>query len=768
MKQVSDNFMAKMQDTLRSWVPRMSINGTEITEDIQTGLSINLGSCGPEEFGIGTAFIPSMTATITDCKTSLQDKEIKLEMGLVLGDGAVEYVPVGYFTVEKPNKGKFATSFTAYGRLMSKMGGTYESVLDYPATISSVISEVSSQTGLTIKTIGFSDVSGLIDIKPEGLNHRDTVQLIAGLLGGFVTENSSGEIVICKYAINDALTVDTAFCYEYPFVHDSPYTVNGLSAVCGENEFSNGDPNIYITNGYMNETQFNICAGNIVGFSYMPGSVRFLGDIRLDPWDSLKVTDDDAVYKIPCMDITHVWDGGLITEVQAPGTTEAEDGSNFKGSLSGRIEQIGDVTDGIETLFEMDKKAGTIRLQAGKLLEILSGGKLIVNAENYKLNEDGTVTITGGSIGGFVIDAEDIVKYDRNGNPILMLDGSDFPYFGYKTADILDPQYGKLGWFIDTEYNAYCHGLQISSTDHKIGTTTTEISEGIKIFFEPINGTMRSVAFGTGGIWSSTDDFNLNDSPILTMANVDGSHDHASLKNDKCTVLLIGHFLRPTTDGDVSLGGADYKWNSFYVNNILAYNSIKVGGINVSLDGHTHSNYSESGHTHSKLAGSKDDVILTGTYLRPSSTNGTITLGGSSYRWNVVYAKSGTINTSDLRQKHSLETDMEKYVAMLDKIEPTSYVLNDDETESRHVGYIAQKVWLAMKESGLEESDFAGFIRDMQDEGSVYTYGLIYSEFIPILHAKIKQLEQRIEEQKQHNKSLEERIEKLEQMLEQK
>ena len=57
-----------------------------------------------------------------------------------------------------------------------------------------------------------------------------------------------------------------------------------------------------------------------------------------------------------------------------------------------------------------------------------------------------------------------------------------------------------------------------------------------------------------------------------------------------------------------------------------------------------------------------------------------------------------------------------------------------------------KKAALKMKEAGLEESDFAGFIRDMQDEGSVYTYGLIYSEFIPILHAKIKQLEQKIKE----------------------
>lgn len=499
MKQVSDNFMAKMQETLRSWVPRMSINGTEITEDIQTGLSINLGSCGPEEFGIGTAFIPSMTATITDCKTSLQDKEIKLEMGLVLGDGAVEYVPVGYFTVEKPNKGKFATSFTAYGRLMSKMGGTYESVLDYPATISSVISEVSSQTGLTIKTIGFSDVSGLIDTKPEGLNHRDTVQLIAGLLGGFVTENSSGEIVICKYAINDALTVDTAFCYEYPFVHDSPYTVNGLSAVCGENEFSNGEPNIFITNGYMNETQFNICAGNIIGFSYMPGSVIFLGDIRLDPWDSLKVTDDDAVYQIPCMDISHVWDGGLITVVQAPGTTEAEDGSNFKGSLSGRIEQIGDVTDGIETLFEMDKKAGTIRLQAGKLLEILSGGKLIVNAENYQLNEDGTVTISGGSIGGFKIDSTSIERKDSNGNILLRLDAGDNPEIRYASAD--GTQWGRFGWHVGS--GALLGGLELTAIDSDGITNKVALCERfLELTNKTQSGNQMLTRYGIGSIVS--------------------------------------------------------------------------------------------------------------------------------------------------------------------------------------------------------------------------------------------------------------------------
>ena len=464
-------------------------------------------------------------------------------------------------------------------------------------------------------------------------------------------------------------------------------------------------------------------------------------------------TDPDSTWETtePTVDTSKVlyfvdqtlWSNGAKTysEVSKSSSYEAAKEAYTKAqNAQNTANNAKEYTDGMKTLFELDKKNGTIKLQAGKLLEILSGGKLIVNAENYQLNEDGTVTITGGSIGGFNVDSKSIEKRDSNGNILLRLDAGDTPEIIYASAD--RKQMGRFGWHAGV--GAVAGGLVMSEVDsYGIVNNVTLCEKFLELKNTTQQGNIMLTRYGIGSIVSPYGNgaFKIDGKQI----SYEG-HDHENLKNDSCTVLLIGHFLRPTTDGDVSLGGADYKWNSFYVNNILANSSIKVGGTNVSLAGHTHSNYSETGHTHSKLAGDKDDIILTGAFLRPSETNGTITLGGASYRWKVVYAKTGTINTSDLRQKHSLETDMEKYIAMLDKIEPTSYVLNDDETESRHVGYIAQKVWLAMKESGLEENDFAGFIRDMQDEGAVYTYGLIYSEFIPILHAKIKQQEKRINE----------------------
>lgn len=170
----------------------------------------------------------------------------------------------------------------------------------------------------------------------------------------------------------------------------------------------------------------------------------------------------------------------------------------------------------------------------------------------------------------------------------------------------------------------------------------------------------------------------------------------------------------------------------------------------VSPSTHNHDGaYEPYGTTHSKLVNPTTTVLLTGAFLRPTD-NGSTYLGGSGYRWGEIYASKEVNVSSDMRLKQDFSTDFEKYIEMLDLLEPTSYHLIDDDG-SRHIGYIAQKVLKAMKDVGIEESEFGGLVKEMQAEGSVYTYGLRYGEFIPILHAKIK--------------TLEERIEKLEQML---
>ena len=100
-------------------------------------------------------------------------------------------------------------------------------------------------------------------------------------------------------------------------------------------------------------------------------------------------------------------------------------------------------------------------------------------------------------------------------------------------------------------------------------------------------------------------------------------------------------------------------------------------------------------------------------------TNGSINLGGGSYRWATIYAATGTINTSDENQKQQIAnlTDAEITAAIaISKLFKT-YKWNDavevkGESARIHTGVIAQQVEQAMTDAGLDASKYGFFCRD--------------------------------------------------------
>ena len=134
----------------------------------------------------------------------------------------------------------------------------------------------------------------------------------------------------------------------------------------------------------------------------------------------------------------------------------------------------------------------------------------------------------------------------------------------------------------------------------------------------------------------------------------------------------------------------------------------------------------------------------------PNVTND-VTLGGASKLWKTVYAKTGTINTSDRTKKHDIKDLTEVYEKLFLKLQPKSFIFNDGDRV--HIGAISQDVEDAMHELGMSAEDFAGFCKDIQydyreynDDGTpveesryiitdadgnpVYDYALRYQDFI--------------------------------------
>lgn len=114
------------------------------------------------------------------------------------------------------------------------------------------------------------------------------------------------------------------------------------------------------------------------------------------------------------------------------------------------------------------------------------------------------------------------------------------------------------------------------------------------------------------------------------------------------------------------------------------------------------------------------DVLTVGWASIAPALDNTLSNGTASMRWSVVYAGTGTINTSDGRAKQQV-TDLdaaERQVATAIKRLIKTFKFNDaveakGDKARIHVGVIAQDVEQAFADAGLDASRYALFCKDV-------------------------------------------------------
>ena len=127
---------------------------------------------------------------------------------------------------------------------------------------------------------------------------RDILSYIAEKLGGFVTEDNNGGIVIAKHMTGTQLTVTDERCVTPPEYKDTDDTSEGYT--------------------------FRQATIDMV-----------LGDPRLEPWDYLNADG----HTVPCLRVSHTFTGGLQTSIDSTvyglGVTEV-----LKGSLERTLQDL--------------------------------------------------------------------------------------------------------------------------------------------------------------------------------------------------------------------------------------------------------------------------------------------------------------------------------------------------------------------------------------------------------------------------------------------
>ena len=151
--------------------------------------------------------------------------------------------------------------------------------------------------------------------------------------------------------------------------------------------------------------------------------------------------------------------------------------------------------------------------------------------------------------------------------------------------------------------------------------------------------------------------------------------------------------------------------------------------------------YLHSDYAYVTLAGAAGNTCIGDFY---PNRNGYYTCGTSDCCWSDVYAENATIQTSDRDAKKEIGYGLADYDTFFDSLRPVTFKMKDGTSGRTHLGLISQDVEEALKQAGLTDLDFAGYVRSPKPDEEGYRYALRYGEFIALLIEQVQALKTRL------------------------
>jgi hypothetical protein len=340
----SELFNEKIKASSRTFRARL-VNTSDSTDVIEKGFrKLTIAQISNEDkrsLSIGGITASELNVEIDNLSGVITGKEFDVQIGLLLDDeqNTYEWVTIGKFTAQKPTIKNNVTSFTAFDRFVSKLGGLYVSRLTYPASGKAILNEIATMSGVVINADGLTDImfpqktvinsSGEnVSANPfDGFTYREAIGYVAMTYGKFATVNRYGEVDLRWYTDTN-YRIEKNMSYDDISVADTEYSVEYLN-VTVNNDRNNplikgeGLTGISVGTPIFTTEMLNHAYSQVSGFKYIPTTLSFKGDPRIDLGDIVTVVKyDNTEVKVPVMSLDFDFDGGLICEIGSYGDTE--------------------------------------------------------------------------------------------------------------------------------------------------------------------------------------------------------------------------------------------------------------------------------------------------------------------------------------------------------------------------------------------------------------------------------------------------------------
>ncbi len=385
-------------------------------------------------------------------------------------------------------------------------------------------------------------------------------------------------------------------------------------------------------------------------------------------------------------------------------------------------------------------KAGTIQStnyvanNIGMKLSLTTG---VWDSKYFKISSTGTITATGGTIGGFTISNDSLYNgltsinhkegtNETSGVNIDVLNGLAVynSQFGTEINNGKIEFYSlgrELGYIAPTSTDFSNYGktrIGIVATN-QIGKAGLygQIDLGYQDEFDS-SAYQPTYSVCCDSRKSSNDGFNSTFHVRTRFSSgIDVSDIYFSYENKTiCSIGIAGYYGVGGISPDV------YKWLPVFNDYVAFKRGILFDSSNPSLIYHG---------ANRLLACSSSKIVV-------GNSNLALSLIGSSL------TSSSTISvSSDARMKNHIADLPSKSENLFDYLDGKSFFYNGDTSTAKNYGFIAQDVLSALQKCGLSTDDFAGFC-DINGDGS--QYALAYEQFIPLMWNEIKRLRKALSE----------------------
>lgn len=324
----SDEFNSAIENTHgNAPKTRLKFADDEIL-DLVSSIRYYGGSNDSDDVSIGTTTMARVEVSAYTDKL-LANREFLLEQGIELANGVVEYMPIGYFTIQKPSGDIDQVTFTAYDR-MQKFEKPYSSSLAYPTTSILILDELCQICGIELATTLDNAIEVTENLK--GYTCREVLGYIASMHSSFACIDRYGRLNLRWYS-NTPIEKSLKKIWHFEKSQDNFEIAKVDIAKNSETNYVSGDGITTLHNSNPLATQ-EITDGifaKLGGFSYSVGEIEMLDDARLDPWDMVSVEYyDGKTYIIPCMSLEHDFKA-YSTTVKSVGKSESENEYRFTG-----------------------------------------------------------------------------------------------------------------------------------------------------------------------------------------------------------------------------------------------------------------------------------------------------------------------------------------------------------------------------------------------------------------------------------------------------